>query len=333
MAEAVADGERVANPSDDVVLPFQTVRSGATGRLVRLGASVDAILNRHAYPEPVSRTLGEALALTAMLGAALKFDGRLTLQTKTDGAIDLLVADFESPGKLRGYASFDAARVEALAAENGRMAPNGQQHGSLLGSGHLAMTIDQGPDMDRYQGIVALSGESLDSAALTYFRQSEQLPTFLRLSIARHYSAGENGSAGAWRWRAGGLIVQHLTAEGGSARPAASSDEDELALAGEDDDDWQRARLLAATVEDHELLDPMLSPERLLYRLFHEEGVRAYPALSLADACRCSREKVETFLKRFGSAEIADLREPDGGVTVTCEFCNTRYHFTADELE
>lgn len=327
MAEAVADGGgRVANPSDDVVLPFQTVRSGATGRLVRLGASVDAILNRHAYPEPVSRTLGEALALTAMLGAALKFDGRLTLQTKTDGAIDLLVADFESPGKLRGYASFDAARVEAIAAENGRSVSSG-----LLGSGHLAMTIDQGPDMDRYQGIVALSGESLDSAALTYFRQSEQLPTFLRLSIARHYAAGENGTAGAWRWRAGGLIVQHLTAEGGSVR--VSTDQDELALAGEDDDDWQRARLLAATVEDHELLDPMLSPERLLYRLFHEEGVRAYPALPLADACRCSRERVETFLKRFGSAEIADLREPDGGVTVTCEFCNTRYHFTADELE
>jgi len=317
----------VSESGDDLVLPFQIVRSGAMGRLVRLGASVDAILSRHNYPAPVSETLGEALALTSMLGVALKFEGRLTLQAKTDGALDLLVADFDAPGRLRGYASFDASRIGTLTAANGSAAREG-----MLGTGHLAMTIDQGPEMDRYQGIVALNGERLDTAALTYFRQSEQLPTFLRLSVARHYVAGENGEPGTWRWRAGGLMIQHLTSEGGrTASPDRQRDDD--ARDGEDDDAWQRARLLAATVEDHELLDPTLEPERLLYRLFHEEGVRAFPSLALVDGCRCSREKVATFLKRFGAAEIADLREADGGVSVTCEFCNTKYQFSEAELE
>ena len=180
------------------------------GRVIRLGAVVDTVLSRHAYPEPVSHALGEALALTAMLGSALKVEAKLILQTKTDGALDLLVADFVAPGKVRGYASFDKADC-GLAETKGR----GDQ-GALLGKGHMAMTIDPGSDKDRYQGIVPLEGEPLVDAAHTYFRQSEQLPTFIRLAVARHYGpAQRRGPAQSGHWRAGGLMVQQLPREGG----------------------------------------------------------------------------------------------------------------------
>jgi molecular chaperone Hsp33 len=312
-------------PGDDLVLPFRTVRSGVIGRVVRLGASVDTILSHHDVPEPVAQTLGEAVALTAMLGTALKFDGKLILQTKTDGIVDFLVINFEAPGRVRGYVRCDKARFAAAAAD-GTL-----DEGALLGSGHLAITIDPGEEMERYQGIVALDGGGLVDAALTYFRQSEQLPTFMRLALARHYQAGTEGNPGGWHWRAGGLMIQHLARVGGKPdMPALEIDE--VALVGDDDDDWERTRILAATVEDHELLDPTLSPERLLYRLFHEEGVRVMPATPIESYCRCSRERVEDFLKSFGVADLADMCEPDGSISVTCEFCSTTYSFAPGEL-
>ncbi len=301
-------------------MPFRTERSGVFGRVVRLGPVVDGILRRHDYPEPVSRVIGEAVALTALLGSSLKFDsafdGRLILQTKTDGAIGMLVVDFEEPGRVRAYASFDKARVEAL-GRDARDAP-----GRLLGAGHLAMTIDPGGSLDRYQGIVALDGGSLSDAAHAYFRQSEQIPTFIRLAVARHYAAG------SWQWRAGGLLVQYVPPVGEGAAP----DENEHALVGEDDERWTGARMLAATVEDHELLDPMLTPDRLLYRLFAEEGVRAFPVVGLTEHCRCSRDRVGDLLETFGASELADMREPDGAITVTCEFCNAKYRFESQEI-
>jgi len=310
--------------ADDLVLPFRTVKSDVIGRVVRLGSVVHAILSRHAYPEPVSHALGEALALTAMLGSALKTSAKLILQTKTDGPLDFLVADFEQPGEVRGYANFDKAD-SVLAGTKGR----GDQ-GALLGTGHLAMTIDPGGSRDRYQGIVAVAREPLLTAAHEYFRRSEQLPTFIRLAVARHYGPAEGGGQRGWRWRAGGLMIQQLPREGGRQR--LEGEARDLSLEGEDDENWNRARHLAATVEDHELIDPMLAPERLLYRLFHEEGVRVVPATGLAEACRCSRERIELYLTRFAWAELADLREPDGGLTVTCEFCSRTYRFAPGEV-
>jgi molecular chaperone Hsp33 len=273
--------------------------------LVKLGPTVDTILSRHDYPEPVSKLLGEAVALTALLGAALKFEGKFILQASTDGPVDLLVADYQVPGGLRGYARFSAERLAELPAG-----------GRLLGEGHLAMTIDRGVDTERYQGVVPLEGESLTEAADTYFRQSEQLPTFIRLAVARHYRAGGGGGR-SWTWRAGGLLVQKLTREGGRsvAREAAFSEED-----------WTRAKALAETVEDHELLDPLLPPDRLLYRLFHDEQVRAFRAVPLESYCSCSRGRVEDLLKRFSAEDLADM-VVDGEVWVTCEFCNSRYQF------
>jgi molecular chaperone Hsp33 len=321
-------GKAHALPDDDLVLPFRTVKSDVIGRIVRLGPVVHSILSRHAYPEPVSHALGEALALTAMLGSALKTGAKLILQTKTDGPLDFLVADVEQPGKVRGYANFDKADA-SLAGTKGR----GDQ-GALLGAGHLAMTIDPGGGKDRYQGIVGLDRAPLLAAAHEYFRQSEQLPTFIRLAVARHYgpAEGANLRSGprAWHWRAGGLMIQQLPREGGTRR--LEGEEHDLSLEGDDDENWNRARHLAATVEDHELTDPMLAPERLLYRLFHEEGVRVVPATGLAEACRCSRERISLYLQRFGSQELAELREPDGGLTVTCEFCSRQYRFAAGDV-
>ena len=312
-----------AQAGDNLVLPFRTVKSDVIGRVVRLGSVVDDVLSRHAYPEPVSHALGEALSLTAMLGSALKVQSKLILQTKTDGALDFLVADFVSPGKVRGYASFDKADV-GLAQTRGR----GDQ-GALLGNGHVAMTIDPGEDKNSYQGIVAIAREPLVQAAHTYFRQSEQLPTFIRLAVARHYAPGPTGQP-VWRWRAGGLMIQQLARAGGKRE--LQGEAHDASLEGEDDENWNRARHFAATVEDHELLDPMLSPERLLYRLFHEEGVRVVPPTALAAECRCSRERIQMYLDRFGADELADLREPDGGLTVTCEFCSRQYRFASGDI-
>lgn len=329
----IGSGRAQIVASDDLVLPFQTEQARVLGRLVRLGPMVDAILSRHDYPQAVSETLGQALALTAMLGTTLKFSGQLILQTSTDGPLNLIVVNYETgddggDGRMRGYAGQDPEKIAALADEGGRI-----DQRALIGKGHLAMTIDPGEDMDRYQGIVALDGGTLADAALGYFHQSEQLPTFLRLAVARHFVPAADGSAPTWRWRAGGLLIQHLPGEGGfRPSPTADDNEEEPPLAGEVDDDWQRTRLLAATVEDHELLDPTLEPEELLYRLFHEEGVRVFPARRLSEFCRCSRERVHAFLETFGAAELADMREEDGTVAVTCEFCSTRYRFAPGEI-
>ena len=319
MASESSSQERIelVIPADELILPFQADQADVVGRLVKLGPVVDTILSRHDYPETVSQLLGEAVALTALLGAALKFEGKFILQASTDGPVDLLVADYQVPGQLRGYARFSADRVASLGSGDGVS--------QLLGQGHFAMTIDRGSEMERYQGVVPLEGESLTEAADTYFRQSEQLPTFIRLAVARHYGSHGNGDRPSWSWRAGGLMIQQLPREGGR-RKAGAGDADD------DEENWNRARHLAATVEDHELLDPMLSPERLLYRLFHQEGVRVTPASALEAACRCSRERIHGFLQRFGADELEDMCEPDGGIAVTCEFCSRKYRFAPSEI-
>lgn len=305
MAEMVLAG--------DGVLPFEVRPLGVRGRVVRLGPVVDDILHRHDYPPAVSALLGEAVALTAMLGTAMKFDGKFILQTKTDGAVDMVVADYVSPGGIRGYARYDAARVKAPA--------------SLLGKGYLAMTVDQGLDMDRYQGIVALEQNGLAAAAHAYFAQSEQIPTRLRLAAGPLFERG----ARAETWRAAAIMIQHLPREGGfSPLPQSSGDAPEGQ--GEqppEHDDWVKARLLLDTVEDHELLDPTLSPERLLYRLYHEDGVTVFPAIPLSRHCTCSETSIRDMLARFPAEDRGDMVK-DGAIEVTCEFCSSRYRFAPD---
>jgi molecular chaperone Hsp33 len=304
----------------DLVMPFEIKPLGVRGRLVRLGPAVDDILHRHDYPAPVSALLAEAVALTAMLGAALKFDGKFILQTKTDGPVDMLVADFVSPGKVRGYARFDRDKVAALSSP---------AQADLLGQGYLAMTVDQGPDMERYQGIVPLTGEDLTAAAHGYFEKSEQIPTRIRLAAGPLLLRGSRGES----WRAGAIMVQHLPREGGSSPlPTHSGDAPEGSdAAPPENDDWVKARLLLDTVEAHELLDPQLTAEELLYRLYHEDGVTAYPATMLERYCSCSAESIAAVLSRFPDDDRADMVE-NGKIAVTCEFCSTTYQLSPGDI-
>lgn len=312
---------------DDSVLPFQVEALGVRGRIVRLGATITDILERHAYPHSVSGLLAEAVALTSMLGTSLKLDGKFILQTKTDGPLDMLVVDFEAPGRVRAYAHFDAEAVDVL-----EQAGPPLDQAALLGEGYLAMTIDRGAASDRYQGVVPLEGGGLAHAANTYFAQSEQIPTEVVLSAGQVLAADGQGRSG---WRAGGIVIQHLPDQGEpSAMEYGSGDlPDGMELPDIDEDDrWTRARLLVRTAEDHELLDPMLMAERLLLRLYHEDGVRAFRPVDIERHCTCSSRRVEDMLNSFPHHDLDDMAQ-DGRIEVTCEFCNAVYEFALDALE
>jgi molecular chaperone Hsp33 len=300
-------------PTDDLIRPFQIDPFGLRGRYVRLGPALDRIIGRHGYPEPVARMLGEAIALAATLAGALKYEGVFTLQTKGDGPISMLVADVTSDGAIRGYAQFDAA---ALAAR----ATIGSPVPRLLGAGYLAFTVDQGQHTERYQGIVELIGTNLAECVHHYFRQSEQIEVGLRVAA----SQGADGS-----WRAGALMLQRLPLEGGT--------ESRLAFAGDgaaeaQDDGWRRALVLLGTCTDSELTAPDLDSDALLFRLFHEDGVRVYPAQPLTARCRCSRERIEDVLLTLPPDDLRHL-VVDGKAGVTCEFCSTFYEFSEAEIE
>lgn len=317
---------------DDRVVPFGVPDLDVRGRVVRLGASLGTVLARHGYPEPVSRVLGEAAALTVLLGTALKFEGRFQLQTKSDGPISLMVVDFTAPDSYRAMAHFDQSRLDAAIAA-GALAT-----GDLLGEGHLAMTVDQGSQATRYQGVVTLGRQSLEEAAHQYFRQSEQIPSRIRLAV------GSIVTGSGRQWRAGGLIAQFMPHSPDRLRAAdlhpgdapeghALLAQDETDPDGVADDAWAEARSLVATIEDHELLDPMLESERLLYRLFHERGAHVFEPALVHEACRCSRERVLGMLRGFPPQERSAMIADDGRLGVTCEFCSRRYSFSPAEVE
>ncbi len=328
MAETHAPDPHLSRPvsdlgHDDLVLPFAVEPLDVRGRVVRLGPAVDHILAQHNYPPPVARLVGEAAALTVLLGSALRMEGRFQLQTKSDGFIDMLVVDFDAPDRLRAFARFDAGRLAERAADAPRS--------DLLGRGHLAFTIERGSEASRYQGIVALEGQGLEAAAHQYFRQSEQIPTLVRLAVAENVT-GEGAS-----WRAGGLLVQFLPdsperqrridLDPGDAPQSYRAPNVDL------DDAWTEAVALAETIEDHELVDPTLSSERLLYRLFHERGVKVFEPQAVHDACRCSRDRIEAMLRRFTPQERTDMIGDDGRIGVTCEFCSTLRAFDPKDFD
>ena len=306
---------------DDSVQPFQVDALDVRGRVARLGPMLDEVLAHHDYPAPVARLLVEATALTILLGSTLKEVGRFTLQTQTDGAVDMIVVDVSAPNQVRAYARFDAAKLEAVATKDGA---------ALLGRGHLAMTIEPGNDQNRYQGIVALEGETLAEAAHRYFVQSEQIPTRLKLAVGEEVHPGGAKAT----WRAGALLVQFLPQD--SRRAVSDFDpgdapEGHVTSEIEEDDAWVEAQSLADTVEDHELLDPTLSSERLLWRLFNERGVRVFDQQPVTARCTCSRERVASVLKSFPQEERESM-VADGRVEVTCEFCGRRYPLEPSEI-
>jgi molecular chaperone Hsp33 len=311
-------------PVDDAVLPFEVAVLDVRGRVVRLGPALDQILGQHNYPTPVCKLLGEAIVLTVLLGASLKFKGRFILQTQSDGPVRMLVVDYRSPGLVRACAQFDGDRVSALGEATA---------GDLLGRGHLAMTIDQGPDMNRYQGLVALSGEGLEQAAHEYFLRSEQIPTRVRLAVAEEFSAAGGGMRRSWR--AGGLLLQFLPKKAERMRgpdlDPGDAPEGTAPHVVPEDDAWVEGQALVATIADVELIDPALSSERLLYRLFHEHGVRVFRPAAVEAKCSCSRERVDSILRSFSPEDRAGMVE-DGRILVTCEFCNAKYEFSPDTV-
>ncbi|MBW3097489.1 Hsp33 family molecular chaperone [Pseudohoeflea coraliihabitans] len=313
---------------DDNVVPFEVAGLDVRGRAVQLGPMLDTILGRHDYPEPVARLLAELITLTVLLGTSLKFEGKLIAQTKGDGPIDFVVADFSTPGDMRAYARYDEARLEAAIAE-GHTSP-----AQLLGSGILAFTIDQGAYMQRYQGIVEMTGGSLAEMAETYFRQSEQIPTLLRMAVGELFTPDADGKTRR-RWRAGGMVVQFLPSAPERMRqndlPGGDVPEGVSVPTRPDDDAWAEARALVETIEADELADPEVGSERLLYRLFNEHGVRVFPPTAVADRCSCSRDKLAEVLQNFSAEEIRDSTE-DGRISVVCEFCSTAYDFDPAEF-
>jgi len=299
--------------ADDVVQPFTLESSGVRGRLVRLGPVVDGILSRHAYPEPVARLLGEMVALAGVMAAMLKYDGVFTLQTTGDGPVSMMVVDYMSDGRVRGYADVDGERVP----ENAVVDDTADAR-ALLGSGQLAYTVDDTGTGERHQGIVELEGQTLAEVFQHYFRQSAQIAAALRLSAGRVVE-----SDGVERWRAGGLMLQQLPEEGATSAGEGEADPEEA---------WRRAVILMSSVTTGELREPGLTPHELLYRLFNEEGVRVYDPHRLSDACRCSREKVTRLLAGMAPDELTSLQHEDGSMDVTCQFCNRAYEFAEPDV-
>jgi molecular chaperone Hsp33 len=324
---AIPSRAPAATSVDDTILPFEVAALDVRGRVVRLGPAADEILARHGYPKPIAKLLGEAIVLTVLLASALKIEGRFILQTRTDGPVRMLVVDFTTPGQIRACVQFDAAAAAAL-IERGETGA-----GALMGRGHLAMTIDQGPDMSRYQGLVALEGGTLEDAAHEYFFRSEQIPTRVRLAVGEELLAGTGGAS--HRWRAGGILLQFLP-KSTERRRVADLDPGDAPEGVEvhtvpEDDAWVEGRSLVETVEDVELIDPAVSSERLLYRLFHERGVRVFRSVPVAAQCSCSRESVGRMLGSFSQEERDDMVE-NGVISVTCEFCSSKYVFAPKDV-
>jgi molecular chaperone Hsp33 len=293
-------------PTDDLVAAFQIENQPVRGRIVRLGKAVDEILRRHDYPEPVANLLGEACALAALVGASLKFEGRLIVQAQGDGPVSYVVADYDTAGDLRGYCSFNAEKVAEVS--QGFLRPGAK---TLLGKGVFVMTLDPSNLKDRYQGVTAIEGETLALCAEQYFAQSEQVPTRVRLAVGElHNDSGRS-------WRAGGAMIQNIAEDDarGSTRAA-----------------WETAQALFETLGEDELVDPLIAPETLLYRLFHEDGVRLFSPKPLRAFCRCSEGRVLGMLRAFPAEDRADMVEGDGRIHVTCEYCSRVYDIAPESV-
>ncbi len=304
---------------DDTVLPFQLDRSDIRGRVVRLDGVLQRVLKQHDYPAPIEALVAEAALLTAMIGQTLKLRWRLSLQIRGKGPARLIATDYfapdqeGSPARIRGYASFDRARLD-----------EGADPFAQIGEGYFALIIDQGRDMTPYQGITPLAGGSLSACAETYFAQSEQLPTRFATSFGRSRLPGQSEA-----WRAGGVMLQHLPKASPHAKGDATGEGGLLAaedvLDGDEADNWNRANLLLDTVEDIELVGPAVQPTDLLLRLFHEETPRVFDAQSLSFGCTCSEDKVRQSLSIYSAKDIATMTTDAGTVTADCQFCGAHY--------
>lgn len=295
-------------PAGDFVLPFDLPRAGVRGRLVRLDAVSADALKAHALPEAASRVAAETCVLSVLLGSALKLNGRLTVQVKSDGPLDLITTDYygpesERPAGVRGFARLDSARFARLETQRPAFV-------ELVGEGVVAITIEPQRGGQTYQGIVPLALEGIAASAEAYFVQSEQLPTSVRLAAAPLFTPGDPEP----RWRAGGMMLQ--------ATPDRAIDAD----------DWERLSLFIATLEDFELLDTDLAAESLLLRLFYEDEVRVHPAEPIVFHCGCKAGRVASVLRAYAPGERSGLADSDGVIRARCEFCGTVHEIRPADL-
>jgi molecular chaperone Hsp33 len=319
---------------DDTVLPFQLDNSDIRGRVGRLDGVLSGILKQHEYPAAVEALVAEMALLTALIGQTIKLRWKLSLQVQSNGPVRMIATDYYSPtkegepAKIRAYASYSSERLTSGT-------PFDQ-----VGDGYFAILIDQGPDMAPYQGITPLEGNSISACAETYFAQSEQIPTRFSLSFGKSTEPGVGE-----HWRAGGVMLQHMPKASPFAKGDGGSGEGGLLAAsdlvdGEGGENWNRANILLDTVDDLELVGPLVSPTDLLVRIFHEEGPRVYDSQSLRFGCTCSEDRVRQSLSIYSARDIATMTTDDGRVTADCQFCGAHYDldpatlgFESDELE
>ena len=313
---------------DDAVLPFRLARSNMRGRVVRLGDSLQTILDQHRYPGRISALMSEAMLLTVLIGQTVPNGWKFSLQIRGTAGVHLIATDYMAPkadgepGRIRAYAGFDAGEVASSRADAF----------DLLGKGVFGVTIDQGPGTKPYQGITPLAGGSLAACAETYFAQSEQLATRFALIGAEAQEPGENAL-----WRAGGLMIQQMPEAGGRIPDAPSGEDglmsaDDAAAMGGREDDWNRVNMLMQTIEAHELIGPHVSPETLLLRLFHEEDPSVFSAQNVEFGCTCSADRVRAAMYQYSAKDIAHMTTDEGTLTADCQFCGAHYVFDPKTL-
>lgn len=296
-------------PFIDFIQPFLIDHSAIRGRLVRLEKTLNTILKKHRYPLAVSQLLAEQMVLASLLSATLEKDGILTVQVKGDGPVRFMVVDVMAGGIMRGYADINH---EALAQIADIHSPSLAQ---VLGKGYLAVTLDQGGETERYQSIVALTGQTLQETFEGYFSQSQQAEITVHLTVR----APDKHSK---KWAAGGIIIERMPIMGGKESKSTLAEQEEL---------WQRTRLFMQTLKDAEMLDSAVTPQNLLYRLFNEDGVWVYRLQPLKAGCRCSRARVKRALATIAKAELMQMLE-EGKMSVHCQFCNKKEVFTGEDL-
>lgn len=302
---------------DDTVLPFQLDASDMRGRVARLDGVLGGILGQHAYPPQVEALVAEMALLTALIGQTVKLRWKLSLQVQSNGAVRMIATDYYAPttegepARIRAYASYDADRLTDEA-------PFAQ-----VGEGYFAIMIDQGKGMAPYQGITPLAGESLSACAEAYFAQSEQLPTRFSLSFGKSSEPGNPE-----HWRAGGIMLQHMpkaspfvATEQGSGEVLSATD----LVDGAEGENWNRVNILLDTVEDLELIGPVVPPTDLLVRLFHEEQPRVFDAQAVRFGCTCSEDRVRQSLSIYSAQDIEKMTTEEGLVTADCQFCSAHY--------
>jgi len=310
-----------APPKDNIVQPFRVETLELKGQLVRLGSVVHDILHRHEYPAPVAALLAEALTLTACLANSLKFDGKFRFHTQTNGPVPMIVCDVTNEGNLRGYAEVADKTLSPLSTDEGLTLQE------IMGTGHLAFTVDSPQADQRYQGIVEVSGASLTDCVHHYFQQSAQLDTTIK------YAGGiieEEGDVPA-HWRTAAIMLQRLPPDDVKYENADKVVDILKTQKEVIEENWRRSVILLSSATEEEMLSPDLAATDLIYRLFNEDGVRAYEAVDLKDQCTCDKSRMESVIKSLSETEIDELSK-DGIISITCQFCNRTREYNEHAL-